>query len=216
MTFQINGASGKYDSIVSDEGVRYGRNAVENNTRYMESPLVNDRGTAAPILNFTPSINNDEQNISKLNKFIDENDLYLKSLPPLEFEYRYMPNFVNSNINKKALYGAAYEQMGTKELPVKEFESKYLINSNFTAEPLDINNDGKIDVAEYGANIMASDILSKDTPDVTKADGTINSKGMNAILEYTKKSNAAAAAKLYSNIYKTYDLGSELSEFKPE
>ena len=183
MTFRINGASGKYDSIVSDEGVRYGRNAVENNTRYMESPLVNDRVTAAPILNFTPSINNDEQNISKLNKFIDENDLYLKSLPPLEFEYRYMPNFVNSN---------------------------------FKAEPLDINNDGKIDVAEYGANIMASDILSKDTPDVTKADGTINSKGMNAILEYTKKSNAAAAAKLYSNIYKTYDLGSELSEFKPE
>jgi hypothetical protein len=35
---------------------------------------------------------------------------------------------------------------------------------------------------------------------------------MNAILEYTKKANAQAASNLYSNIYKTYDLGSALNE----
>ena len=216
MTFQINGSNGKYDGRISDESVRYGRNAVENHTKYMESPIINDNYATPPIFDFSPSVGNEEKNLQKMEKFINDNDVYLKSLPPLEYEYRYIPNFVNGNIDKKALYGAAYELMGAKELPVKEFESKYLINDNFTAEPIDINKDGKIDVAEYGANMVATDILSKDTDDVTKADGTINSKGMNAILEYSQKSRAAAAAKLYSNIYKSYDLGSELSEFKPE
>jgi len=216
MTFQIDGASGKYDGIIANDSVRYGRNAVENYAQYMETPLINDNGTTAPILNFTPSVENDEKNFKKIDKFIKENDAYLKSLPPLEYEYRYIPNFVNGNIDKKALYGAAYELMGTKEMPLKEFESRYLINDNFTAEPIDINKDGKIDVAEYGANMVATDVLSKGSDDITKADGTINSKGMNAILEYSQKSRAAAATKLYTNIYNSYNLGSELNEFKPE
>ena len=55
-------------------------------------------------------------------------------------------------------------------------------------------------------------MLGKDTTDVTKVDGSINTKGMNAIVEYTKKANAKAAADLYSNIYNTYDLGSALDE----
>ena len=81
-----------------------------------------------------------------------------------------------------------------------------------TAEPLDVNKDGKIDIAEYGANMLATDLLSKDTTDVTKVDGSINTKGMNAIIEYTKKANAKAAADLYSSVYNTYDLGSALNE----
>ena len=59
--------------------------------------------------------------------------------------------------------------------------------------------------------MIATDVLSKGTTDPMKADGVINAKGMNAILEYSKKSNAAAAAKLYSNIYNTYNLGSPLN-----
>ena len=51
-------------------------------------------------------------------------------------------------------------------------------------------------------------MLSKsDKPDPKNVDGTINEKGMNAVLAYSKKSNAAAAAALYSKIYKTYNLG---------
>ena len=65
MTFQINGASGKYDGIIKDDSVRYGRNAVENNTQYMEAPLINDNGAKPPILTFTPSVENDEKNFQK-------------------------------------------------------------------------------------------------------------------------------------------------------
>lgn len=209
MTFQVNGANGKYDNQNIDESVKYGRNAVSNNVQTMLSPITNDNFATAPILNFSPSVEAQDRNIAALEKFADKNDEYLNSLPPLEYEYRYMPNIVNNKIDKKAVLGAAYEEMGrVNEIPLKEFEDKFLINNEFTAEPLDINKDGKIDIAEYGANIIATDVLSKGTTDITKADGTINSKGMNAILEYTKKSNAAAAAKLYANIYKTYNLGS--------
>lgn len=206
MTFEINGAKGKYDGIISDDSVRYGRNAVENNIRYMETPLVKDKGTPAPILNFSPNEEADKENAEKIEKFAAENDAYLASLPPLEFEYRYMPE---GGFNKKAVLGAAYEEMGgVKELPVKEFENRYLLDNTMTAKPLDINKDGKIDNSEYAANILAADILSKGTTDVTKVDGTINANGMNAVLEYSLKSRAAAAEKLYGDIYKTYNLGS--------
>ena len=197
MTFQVNGASGKYDS--------YGRNAVENHLQYMEAPLVNDKQTPAPILDFKPTEEADANNFKALEKFADENDAYLASLPPLEYEYRYMPE---GSFDKQTLLDAAKEEMGADELSVEEFEDRYLIDAEtMTAEPLDINKDGKIDASEYAANIVATDIMSKDTTDPMQADGLITPKGMNAILEYSKKSNAAAAADLYANIYNTYNLG---------
>lgn len=196
MTFQINGSKGKYDS--------YGKNAVENHLQYMEAPLVNDKQNSAPILDFRPTDEAATKNIESLEKYIDENDVYLKSLPPLEYEYRYMPE---GTFDKKALLDAARQEMNADELSVEEFEYRYLLDDSMTAEPLDINKDGKIDTSEYAANIVATDLLSKDTTDPIKADGVITPKGLNAILEYSKKSNAAAAANLYANIHKTYNLG---------
>ena len=209
---QVNGNSGKYDNKVADSSVRYARNAVDNHAKYMESPITN--GVApAPILNFSPTAEASEENIQKLEKFVAQNDAELRALPPLEYEYRYMPNIVNGQIDKKALLGAAYEEMGAKEYTVKEFEEKYLADDSMTAEPLDINKDGKIDVAEYGANILAADVLSKGTTDPNKVDGTVNSRGFNAILAYTQKANAAAASKLYTSLYNTHGLAGEAAKF---
>lgn len=129
----------------------------------------------------------------------------------MEYEYRYMPQ--NGKIDAKALIGAAYEEMRVKEMPVDEFESKYVVSDDMTAEPMDINKDGKIDLGEYSANILAADVLSKGTTDPMKADGTINSKGLNAVLEYSKKSRAEAAAKLYSSLYNAHKLNEAYSEF---
>lgn len=196
MTYQINGSSGKFDS--------YGKNAVENHLQHMEAPLINDKHNAAPILDFSPSEEAGENNIKALEKFANENDAYLASLPPLEYEYRYMPEGI---FDKAALLDAAAQEMGADELSVEEFEDRYLIDDTMTAEPLDINKDGKIDKSEYAANIVATDLLSKDTTDPIKADGVITPKGMNAIIEYSKKINAAAAANLYASIHKTYNLG---------
>ena len=103
--------------------------------------------------------------------------------------------------------------LSEKEYTVKEFENKYIADDTMTAEPLDINKDGKIDIAEYGANILAADVLSKGTTDPTKVDGTVNSRGFNAILAYTKKANAAAASKLYTSLYNNYGLAGEVSKF---
>ena len=213
MTFQVNGSNGKYDNKVSDESVKYGRNAVDNHIKHMQAPITNDNYAVPPVFNFSPTAQAEDANLEAMEQYVDANDVYLNSLPPLEYEYRYIPNFTQGSLDKKAVLGAAYEEMGAlKELSVKEFESRYLIDESQTAEPMDINKDGKIDIAEYGANIVATDLLSKGTTDVSKVDGVINNKGMNAILEYSKISNAAAATKLYSNIYNTYGLGSSINQ----
>ena len=212
MTYQINGMSGKYDSKIDDPSIRYGKNAVENHLKHMEAPLVNDNNAVPPIFDFSPNTEAGENNLKALEKYADANDAYLNSLPPLEYEYRYMPIQKIGEIDRKAVLAAAKEEMGEDELTVEEFENRYLIDDSMTAEPIDINKDGKIDIAEYGANIIATDLLSKNTTDPLKADGIINSKGMNAILEYTKKSNAVAATKLYASIYNTFDLGKGLNE----
>ena len=213
--FQVNGVNGVYDNKVSDPSVRYGRNAVENHLQHLEKPVIEAmfRPYPAPILDYSPNEKAFDRNVEMLEDFIKGNDKYLATLPPLEYEYRYLPNFEIGKIDKKALLAAAYEEMnGVKELSVEDFSARYLINDEMTAEPLDVNKDGKIDIAEYGANMMATDLLSKDTTDVTKADGVINAKGMNAIVEMTKKINAKAASDLYANIYNTYELGSALDE----
>ena len=118
-----------------------------------------------------------------------------------------MPNLTQGNLDKNALLGAAYEELGQiEEISVKEFENNYLDDTQ-TAEAMDINKDGRIDLAEYSTTIVAADILSKNSTDPLKADGVINGKGLDAVLEYSKKSNLEAASKLYNNIYNTYNLG---------
>ena len=170
MAFEINGLKGNYDNSVSDKSVRYGRNAVDNSLTYMEAPLINDKLNPAPILDFTQSQMADVNNEKALNNFINKNDAYLASLPPIDFEYRYMPNIGKGKVDGQAVLGAAYEEMGTKELPVKEFENRYMIDESMTAEPIDINKDGKIDIAEYGSTIVAADVLSKPSKNIGDVD----------------------------------------------
>ena len=214
---QINGAKGKYDNSVTNPSVRYGRNAVDNYYSYIEKPLMASNMNTAPILDFGLSPDAAEKNEAKLNKFLKENDEYLKSLPPLEFEYRYMPSAQKGSVDTQAVLGAAYEELGKrKEVSVDEMDYNIAFNKDFSTESMDLNKDGKIDVAEYGSTILASDALSKsDNPQAEDIDGTINQKGLNSIMEYTKKSNAQAATKLYSSLYNRYELGSALKDFNP-
>lgn len=215
MTYNINGINGNYNSTKYNQSIKYGLNSANNYKNEMLAPVINIDNNVPPIFKFSndPAVIDD--NLAKMKAYADKNDEYLNSLPPLEFEYRYAPLNSSGLIDKKAALAAALEEMdGNKELSVDEFEYRYLIDENQqTAKPLDVNNDGKIDIAEYASNMIASDILSKGTTDPLKADGVINNKGIETILTYTKKSNADAAAKLYSNIYNTHNLGSELNEF---
>lgn len=207
MTFEVNGAKGAYDKFDMDDSAKYGMNASSNHKTLAVSPILNDVAMDAPILDFMPTKDAAENNIKLLENFANSNDAYLKSLPPLEYEYRYMPKTEKGNVDKKALMGAALEEMGNSEWKVSEFEDRYLLDKNtMTAEPIDINKDGKIDVPEYSTTILAADMLSKNSTNPTDVDGSINDKGMNALLAYSKKSNAEAATKLYSDIYNHFNL----------
>jgi len=213
-SISINGNNGYFDDKIKDPSIRYGLNAVNNVYKHTSKSLESDYSTA-PILNFDGSDNAYNENIQKLESFIKSNDEYLKSMPSLEFEYRYMPVQGVGKVDKKALLGAALGEMNAKELSVEEFENRFLLDEDsMTAKPLDINKDGKIDIAEYSTNILATDLLSKGTTDVSKIDGTINTKGLNAIFEYTKKANAQAASELYTKLYNTYDLGNGIEKLE--
>lgn len=206
MTFEINGVNGIYDGLVKDPSVRYGRNAAANHKALVISTMESVMDGEPPILDFMPTNKAFESNMARMEKFADKNDNTIRNLPQVDYEYRYMPNVVNGNIDKKALLGAAFEEMGAESVPVKDFEKELFNNPNYTAEPLDINKDGKIDLSEYSASILAADMLSKPNPSIKGVDGSINSKGMNALMEYSRVSRAEAAAKLYSQVYSTYTL----------
>lgn len=209
MTYQINGASGSYDSIKNiDSSVKYEKNASENFKTHIQAPLVKDNYVTPPIFDFSFNPEAVDENLKHMEEYIDSNDKYLESLPPLEYEYRYMPTLNVGEIDKKAVLTVAKEDMmGEDELSVTEFEERFLANENMTAEPIDINKDGKITTSEYATTIIASDILSKDSTDINNVNGVINAKGFNAILEYSKKANAQKASELYTKIYHTYNLG---------
>ena len=55
MTFQVNGSNGKYDGKITDESVKYGRNAVDNNIKQMQAPLVNDNFATPPVFEWIKS-----------------------------------------------------------------------------------------------------------------------------------------------------------------
>ena len=209
---KIDGAKGKYDGVVSNPSERYGRNSVQNFYAYLEQPLKNDNNATPPILDFSPNPETTDKNIENMEKYVNENDKYLASLPPLEYEYRYMPNIHRKGeIDKDALLGSAYEQLGQRdEVSVEDMEKTFAPTEDYTYKPMDINKDGKIDKAEYSASILAADLLSKpEGTSIDGVDGTINNKGMNTLQELTKKANAQEASVVYTALYNQYNLGKD-------
>ncbi len=209
---KIDGVKGIYnEDKVSNPSVRYGRNSVQNFYSYLEQPIVKDNNAVPPILDFSTKPEAQDKNIELLDKYTKENDDYLKSLPPLEYEYRYMPNIHKSGeIDKDALLGAAYEELGKrKAVDVKTLDETFALNDDYSTNPMDINKDGKIDVGEYGSSILAADMISNNG----EINGTINNNGHNAIQELTKKANAKAATALYSSLYNKFNLDNAAKTF---
>ena len=134
-------------------------------------------------------------------------------LPPLKFEYRYIPT---GKYSTQALMGNAYEELGKKtEVSVKELNEK-LQSPELTAEALDLNNDGKVDIAEYATSTMATDMLDTDQTkcDVKNLDGKITNKGEDATMHLYTKQNVQNAKTLFTEIHKHFDLDKAMNEFK--
>ncbi len=209
-TAKIDGIKGKYDGVVTNPSERYGRNSVQNFYSYLQEPIAKDNNATPPILDFSGTEEANKENIEQMEKYTQANDAYLNSLPPLEFEYRYMPNIhKKGEIDKEALLGAAYEQLGQRdEVAVEDLEKTFAPTEDYTSKPMDLNKDGKVDKKEYSTSILAADLLSKPAgTDIDGVDGTINNQGMNKLQELTKKTNAQEAAALYTALYNQYNLG---------
>ncbi len=205
----INGQNGIYDKKVTDPDVKYGRNAENNYESYTKE-------LGAKV--------------------------YPEGLPhpPLEFEYRYIPQ---GQYSTKALIGNAYEELGKKkEVSVAELNQKLnansqkinelnkqidelhkndpnykpvAINSDFTADALDINGDGKVDVGEYATSTMAADMLDNNPSgcDIKNLDGVITNKGEDASTVLYSKQNVANAKGLFTQIYNKFNLNQAAQEF---
>ena len=209
---KIDGVRGKYDeNTVANPSVRYGRNSVQNFYSYLEQPIIKDNNPTPPILDFSTNPNAIDNNIKNMEKYVKENDAYLNALPPLEYEYRYMPNIHKAGeIDTDALLGAAYEELGgRKEVDVADLDKTFTVNNEYSTAPMDLNKDGKVDTGEYGASILAADLISNDG----EIKGTINQKGHKASIEFTKKANAQAATELYSSLYNQYKLDDAAKRF---
>lgn len=215
-TAVINGAKGPYDNKVNNESVKYGRNAAANYKEYT------DNFSLAPLDKDTFNFSN----ISKMSK--EEFDTKMeaataaldKPLPPLAFAYKYLPEskIDQNNINKMALLGAAFEEMGKKvSVSVADFTKKLqdTFGDRVTAEVFDVNKDSQIDVAEYSTSILMSDMLSSEDGklDAGNISGEITEKGLDNLPAYTNKKNIDVVSNIVSSIYGHFGLEAAKTEF---
>ena len=213
---KITGAQGPYDSKVNNSSVRYGRNAMANYNNYIatyetEKLLPQD-------LDFSNVKGLTQDQFDK--KMADAEKKLSDSKVNLRFTLKYLPEdkVDLANLNKMALLGAAYEELGKRvSVSLKEFNEllKTAFGENMTAEAFDINKDSQIDVAEYSTSILMADMLSKDTSklDAKNITGEINTQGENMSLAYSNQKNVAAASEDAKNIYEAFKLADAKAEF---
>jgi len=130
----------------------------------------------------------------------------------VKFKEKYMPGQIkDGQIDKMALMGAAYEEMGKHTSIPTSLLTKLTQKSsgeNTNADAIDLNKDGRIDIGEYSTTILVSDALSrgdKITPDNIK--GIVTNEGLNKSLVFANKKNFDMAYKTYSALYDYYNLG---------
>ena len=218
--FKINGQNGIYNSQPMSSSVRYGRNAMDNYKNYIntlkleevEFPDIADLATLSQE-EFDAKMDLLELSLDKMAK---------EKLPMLKFECRYMPS--SNKIDKQALLGASFEEMGTVEIPTKILNNRIQNNMDeifpeedyqMTADMLDINKDGKVDVAEYATSILVEDALSKDSThfDSKNINGSFNNDGENALYKYHTKSNYEIASAIFKGVYEMYGLDKAKEDF---
>ena len=235
MTF-ISGDYGKYNGKVKDYSVCYGRNSANNARQYVLSfreplpdiecsyidykPRGKKGGIIRKISDFIQNIKFNRQ-MKKCEKQLKKMDVALSKMPALNFVQKYMPgNPEITGVDKMALMGAAYEELGSREVSLKSLNSRLSsidapYAKEISADALDLNNDGKIDVAEYSTSILLEDALSTDSSTVRaeNIDGIITRNGSDASFAYSVKGNKEAAKETFTYLYDTFDLGQAKKEF---
>ncbi len=220
-TAYINGNEGKYDNIVNNSEVRYARNSVDNYKHYVhdfKSDTVDLSGLKGkeldlaieklekqkmPPIKFSQTYSKDGQinPLSLIGASFEEFEGRV-SIPVKELTKKLQETFSKPNVIKQVFNNikAVFNGEKTQKLDFKR--------TKLDASALDLNNDKKIDLAEYSTTILAADGLSDD-----KLDGVINNKGENKSLAFANKKNKKAAKQVFLNLYNTYNLQSAQAEF---
>ncbi len=213
----IGGEKGVYDSKIQNPSTRYGRNSVDNYKKYLTSFCISP--IELPDVKGLSKMDNDTFNkaMDKLDESVKQ--MNAQNMPPVNFEHKYMPYNPNFQfIDKDALLGTAYEEMGkrtsmsTAELTQNmQTTANIVIGQNaprMNAESLDLNNDGLIDLGEYSTSILLEDALSTNDNyfDIRNINGTLTNKGENALFKYGLNSNYPIAKATYHQIYNAYGL----------
>ena len=235
-TAYISGDFGKYDNKVKNNSARYGRNSVDNFKLYLYNytqPQVDIGyqpidfsnksrfGFINKIAGFFKNLKFNKQINKLMNGFKKLQECETKR-SPLEFVQKYMPGRIeNGKIDKTALMAAAYEEMGTVETSLEELNAKaYQFEGvdedlQISSDALDINQDGKVDIAEYSTSILLEDALSSDTDELKheNINGVITKGGSNKSLAYYAKRNTDTARNVFAQIYEYYNLDKATQEF---
>jgi len=192
----VNGQTGPCSDKVKDAGVKYGRNAIGNHLTYL-----NELGFGTADATICT-----EQTRAYPN-----------------FSLKYLPEEkpTAENLNKMALLGAAFAELGNKmSIPVETLNKKIqqAFGPKASATSFDLNNDGQIDIAEDAVSFLMKDMASKQKPEdfiktgklnlsAKDIDGNITQAGednFNKIFLNTEKS--AEIKQSVDQIYKTFKL----------
>ena len=232
----ITGDIGRYDNLIKNNSVRYARNSVDSFKRYLSNytqPPVDlsydvidfshksKIGFVNKISDFFKNKKFDKQ-MNKLEANIKTMEEQEKKRSPINFIQKYMPYTEDTGIvDKMALMGAAYEEMGATEKSVEELNALSCPiegvdeDLQISADALDINQDGKVDLAEYSTSVLLEDALSSDTDELKheNINGVITKDGSDKSLAYYTKRNVEIARNVFSQIYDYYNLGEAKEEF---
>lgn len=182
----IDGNFGRYDGSVQNPSVRYGRNAASNMEEYTNAQSLNAYKSAQNI-RYTPNFADDEAFIQAIEGFADKLEKE-DSFERLNYEYKYT-KANQGHIDKISLLAAAYEEMGGAKTPVQAMNDKLNRAHKtdiFNTQVLDTNENGLVEIDEYGAFLALADIKSKDKNSTDPHDmtGTITSEGTKEALSY--------------------------------
>ncbi len=213
----ITGNQGKYDGIVRNPRVRYARNAMNNLQEYASYRLPKVK---YPDLSNISNLSEDkyEKKMAQLEEALEASQKARKTMPPLDYTIKYLPGKVDINtVDTVALLGAAFEDMGRKlsistDVLTKQLQKTFRTDK-VSAAALDLDKNGRIDVAEYGASILTADMLSSASLDKKDINGKINKEGHMRLLSFFNKRNSYLPERVFGHLYDFFALDNAKEEF---
>lgn len=136
---------------------------------------------------------------------------------PPDVVVQYVNNDAPEDVQKINLLSAAFEEMGSVKTVSKEEmnESFKSIYPSFSAEAIDLNNDGCIDASEYSCVILLSDALSKDKENICAKNitGSFSTTGAAATVRYLVEKYAPQTKQLFKILYQVFGLKEAFEHF---